>query len=114
MAMCLSLSSYVILFCLFLPKLRVVLLKPNKNVRSKNNMVKSLYNKSMAGSSDQQLQLQTRPATASTVSKQLHGNPPSFSHQTTEKSVTVGTVASTGSTLSSPSNYFFPYLKSTI
>lgn len=44
-ALCLSLSATVILCCLFLPKLRVVLLKPNKNVRSKNSKIKSAYNK---------------------------------------------------------------------
>ena len=36
--MCLSLSATVILSCLFLPKLRVVLLKPDKNVRSKSKI----------------------------------------------------------------------------
>lgn len=42
--MSLSLSATVVLFCLFLPKLRVVLLKPDKNVRSKSsNIVKSVY-----------------------------------------------------------------------
>ena len=41
MAMCLSLSATVILFCLFVPKLRVVLLKPDKNVRSKSKSVSS-------------------------------------------------------------------------
>lgn len=35
-AMCISLSATVILCCLFMPKLRVVLLKPDKNVRSKS------------------------------------------------------------------------------
>ena len=44
MAMCLSLSATVVLFCLFSPKLRIVLLKPNKNVRGKSgNVVKSVY-----------------------------------------------------------------------
>ena len=38
MAMCLSLSGTVILSCLFLPKLRVVLLKPDKNVRGKGKI----------------------------------------------------------------------------
>jgi hypothetical protein len=48
--MCLSLSATVILSCLFMPKLRVVLLKPDKNVRSKSKIVMknstiSAYNK---------------------------------------------------------------------
>ena len=34
--MCLNLSASVILACLFIPKLKVVLLKPNKNVRNKS------------------------------------------------------------------------------
>lgn len=38
LAMCLSLSATVILSCLFLPKLRVVLLKPDKNVRGKGKI----------------------------------------------------------------------------
>jgi hypothetical protein len=41
MAMCLSLSATVILSCLFVPKLRVVLLKPDKNVRSKSKSMAS-------------------------------------------------------------------------
>lgn len=49
-ALCLSLSATVILCCLFLPKLRVVLLKPNKNVRSKNSKVKSVYSKNTSES----------------------------------------------------------------
>jgi hypothetical protein len=90
--MCLSLSAYVILFCLFLPKLRVVILKPNKNVRSKNNMVKSMYNKSMQNN-EQRL----------TVNRPVITTQHSITNQITEKSVTVGTGASTSSTLSSPS-----------
>lgn len=41
MAMCLSLSATVILCCLFVPKLRVVLLKPERNVRSKSKSISS-------------------------------------------------------------------------
>ena len=39
--MCLSLSATVILCCLFVPKLRVVLLKPERNVRSKSKSISS-------------------------------------------------------------------------
>lgn len=39
LSMCLSLSATVILACLFMPKLKVVLLKPNKNVRSKTGNI---------------------------------------------------------------------------
>ena len=39
--MCLSLSATVILCCLFVPKLRVVLLKPERNVRSKSKSIGS-------------------------------------------------------------------------
>lgn len=46
LAMCLSLSATVILSCLFLPKLRVVLLKPDKNVRSKSKVTMSRNNTS--------------------------------------------------------------------
>jgi hypothetical protein len=53
MAICLSLSATVILFCIFLPKLRVVLLKPSKNVRSKNsNVVKAVYKTQISQRSD--------------------------------------------------------------
>ena len=38
--MCLNCSATVILACLFMPKLKVVLLKPNKNVRKTGNIVK--------------------------------------------------------------------------
>nr|QVK45749.1 G protein-coupled receptor [Proales similis] len=49
MAMCLNLSAYVILFCLFLPKLRVVLLKPNKNIRSKSgNLAKAVASRQLS------------------------------------------------------------------
>jgi hypothetical protein len=39
--MCLNLSATVILACLFMPKVKVVLLKPNKNVRKTGNMLKA-------------------------------------------------------------------------
>lgn len=83
MAMCLSLSATVILFCLFLPKIRVVLLKPNKNVRSKSTLNKSSF-KSNSNYKDSQVALKSK----------CNGN--------FEKSLTVATVASTNSASSSP------------
>lgn len=85
MAMCLSLSATVILFCLFLPKLRVVLLKPNKNVRSKSgNIAKSGYKNHQQNYRESTVVLQ--------ASNQVNY----------EKSVTVATGVSSSSTPSSP------------
>ncbi|CAF0920190.1 unnamed protein product [Brachionus calyciflorus] len=85
MAMCLSLSATVILFCLFLPKLRVVILKPNKNVRTKSNISKLGFKNNTHSYKESAVVLQ---------SMNNHGN--------FEKSLTVATVASTNSTPSSP------------
>lgn len=38
--MCLNFSATVILACLFMPKLKVVLFKPSKNVRKSGNILK--------------------------------------------------------------------------
>jgi hypothetical protein len=46
LAMCISLSATVILVCLFMPKLKIVVFKPNKNVRGKatnNNHIKKNF-----------------------------------------------------------------------
>lgn len=85
MAMCLSLSATVILCCLFLPKIRVVLLKPNKNVRSKSTLNKSSF-KNSSNYKDSKVVLQSK----------FGGN--------FEKSLTVATVASSNSFSSSPGN----------
>ena len=101
MAMCLSLSATVILCCLFLPKLRVVLLKPNKNVRSKNNMVKSVYATKGA-------QRFTTTGTGAAAANAVRanggaGNSLNPSVQATEKSVTmVSSDKSMPSSLNSP------------
>lgn len=104
MSMCLSLSATVILFCLFLPKLRVVLLKPNKNVRaSKNNIVKSVYNKNVNNSNSASGNSQKYNLAAPKTSNWQNNQ--SLSYQTTEKSVTVATGISTASSPSSPGFY---------
>ncbi len=116
--MCLSLSATVILFCLFMPKLNVVLLKPNKNVRVKSsNIVKSVYKT--------QSQLQQQPSSQMTTGgpntsqihlSQSHKEVPSSQQPsskevpsmsaivpaTTEKSLTIATGVSCASTPSSP------------
>ena len=81
--MCLSLSATVVLSCLFIPKIRVVILKPNKNVRSKNsNILKSVYSNQASNTKDSRV-LQTVPIIA-------------------EKSLTLATGVSSASTISSP------------
>lgn len=106
--MCLSLSGTVILFCLFLPKLRVVLLKPDKNVRSKSsNIVKAVYKSHQQSVKESVIALQT--------SNSQHGHQPPTSHNnnntnnstanqptTNEKSLTIATGVSSISTPSSP------------
>jgi hypothetical protein len=100
MAMCLSLSATVILFCLFLPKLNVVLLKPNKNVRVKSsNIVKSVYKTQQQQQSNQQQSqalISTKETTATTILASTH------QPTNVEKSITLGTGASCLSTPSSP------------
>jgi hypothetical protein len=88
MAMCLSLSATVILFCIFLPKLRVVVLKPNKNVRTKTTIGKAVF----------------KPAhMTNNVNKQQLTVNSSAQHPTnTEKSLTIATGVSSASTASSP------------
>jgi hypothetical protein len=106
--MCLSLSATVILFCLFLPKLRVVLLKPDKNVRSKSsNIVKSVYKSHQSKSQDKKDSSSGGIPTQTTQNlHQPHSNTnpyPTTALTTTEKSLTLGTgVSSSASTPSSP------------
>jgi hypothetical protein len=126
MAMCLSLSATVILFCLFFPKLRVVLLKPNKNVRSKSsNLVKSVYNNknsqhskrfSLTNNHSTSNNSQAHTNDNSNSNTNNNNNPNSQKHAQlanakVEKSVTVATNVS--STLSSPgkSSYQLIYPK---
>ena len=97
MAMCLSLSATVILFCLFSPKLRIVLLKPSKNVRGKSNVVKSVYK-------NHQEKIKNKNDTLAVQSTN-----PTFN----EKSLTLATGVSISSTASSPGNlnlFFFIFL----
>jgi hypothetical protein len=100
MAMCLSLSATVILFCLFLPKLNVVLLKPNKNVRVKSsNIVKSVYKTQQHQQNNQQQSqalISTKETTATTILAST------CQATNVEKSITLGTGASCLSTPSSP------------
>jgi hypothetical protein len=89
LAMCLSLSATVILFCLFFPKLRVVLFKPNKNVRTKSsNIVKSVY--TMNHQTSIQRTVEAVACTTTSMPTDV------------EKSLTIATGVSSGSTPSSP------------
>ncbi len=86
--MCLSLSATVILFCLFLPKLRVVLLRPDKNVRSKS---KTMIKSSLNNTSHASIKLEREP-------KRITTGVPVI----VEKSLTLATAISSGSVPSSP------------
>ena len=91
--MCLSLSATVILFCLFSPKLRIVLLKPSKNVRGKSNVVKSVYK-------NHQEKIKNKNDTLA-----VHSTNPTIN----EKSLTLATGVSISSTASSPGNLSFSF-----
>jgi hypothetical protein len=95
--MCLSLSATVILFCLFFPKLRVVLFKPNKNVRTKSsNIVKSVY------TMNHQTSIQRTVETVACTTTSMPTN--------VEKSLTIATGVSSGSTPSSPGSLLILFL----
>jgi hypothetical protein len=88
MAMCLSLSATVILFCIFLPKLRVVVLKPNKNVRTKTTIGKAVFKPTHINNDINKQQLAVNNSTQQPTN--------------TEKSLTIATGVSSASTASSP------------